>query len=76
LNSKYTEDQFVNTAKSHKSYQPKTNSKLKVTAKVAEELNQSNENSDTQKEDIQHITAKLGGFLKKMGKPNNAWLEY
>jgi hypothetical protein len=58
LNSKYTEDQFVNNAKSHKSYQPKMNSKLKVTAKVAEELNQSNENSDTQKADIQYITAK------------------
>ena len=46
---------------------------LKVTAKVAEELNQSNENSDTQKENIQ---AKLRESLKKMRKPSNAWLVY
>ena len=38
---------------------------LKVTAKVAEELNQSNENSDTQKENIQHITANFRESLKK-----------
>ena len=40
-------------------------STIKAAAKVAEELNQSNENSDTLKEAIQHIKAKLGESLKK-----------
>jgi hypothetical protein len=33
--------------------------------KVAEELNQSNENSDTKEEGTAHITTKLGESLKK-----------
>jgi hypothetical protein len=33
--------------------------------KFAEELNQSNENSDTKKEGIQHIKARLGDSFKK-----------
>ena len=33
LNSKYTEDQFVNIAKSHKSYQPEMNSTIKSHSK-------------------------------------------
>jgi hypothetical protein len=37
-----------------------------VAGKVAEELNQSNENSDTKKEGIQHKKAKLGESLKKI----------
>ena len=40
-------------------------STIKVAAKVVEELNHSNENSDTKKEGIQHIKAKLGESLKK-----------
>jgi hypothetical protein len=36
-----------------------------VAAKVAEELNQSNENSDTEKEAIQRIKANLEELLKK-----------
>jgi hypothetical protein len=39
-------------------------STIKAAAKVAEELNQSNENSDTLKEAIQHIKVKLGESLK------------
>ena len=35
--------------------QPKINSRIKVARNVAEELNQSNENSDTKDEGIQHI---------------------
>ena len=35
------------------------NSTIKVAAKVVGELNQSNENSDTKKEGIKHIKAKL-----------------
>jgi len=36
-----------------------------VAARVAEIFNQSNENSDTKKEGIQHSKAKLGLSLKK-----------
>ena len=42
LNTKYTEDFFVNIVKSHKSNQPNMNSEIKAAAKVADELNQSN----------------------------------
>ena len=42
LNTKYAEDRFVNIVKSHESNQPSMNSTIKVAAKVAEELNQSN----------------------------------
>jgi hypothetical protein len=35
-------------------------STIKSAAKVAEGLNQSNKNSDTNKEGIQHIKARLG----------------
>ena len=55
LNTKYAEDQFVNILKSHDSSQPNMNSTVKVAVKVAEELNQSHENSDTKKESIQHM---------------------
>jgi hypothetical protein len=44
----YIEDQFVNI-KSHESDQQNMNSTITVAAKVAEELNQSNENIDTKK---------------------------
>jgi hypothetical protein len=44
------------------------NSTINVTAKVAEELNQSNENSDTQKAGIQYIMAKLRESLRINGK--------
>ena len=36
-----------------------------MAGKVAEELNQSNENSDTKKEGIQHKKAKSEEFIKK-----------
>jgi hypothetical protein len=53
------------------------NSTIKVATKVAGELNQSNENSDTKTEGIQHNDAKLGESLtKKMGKQSNAWSVY
>ena len=39
-------------------------STIKVASKVAEELNQLNENSDTKKEGIPHLKAKLGEFLR------------
>jgi hypothetical protein len=64
LNTKY-KDQFVNIVKSHKSNQPNMNSTIKTAAKVAEELRQSNENSDTKKEGVQHTKARLGESLKK-----------
>ena len=59
LNTKYIEDQFVHIVKSHESNQANMNSTIKVAATVAEELNQSNENSDTKKEGNQHKKAKL-----------------
>jgi hypothetical protein len=40
LNTKYTEDQFVNIVKSHESSQPNMNSTIKMASKVAEELNE------------------------------------
>jgi hypothetical protein len=66
FNTKYAEDQFINSIKSHKSTQPNMNSTIKVAANTAEELNQLNENSDTKQEGIQHIKAKLGESLKKI----------
>ena len=47
LNTKCREDQLVNIVKSHESNQRNMKSTIKVAAKVAEELNQSNENSET-----------------------------
>jgi len=44
------------------------NSTIKAAAKFEGELNQSNENSDTKNEGIQHIKAKLGASLKKNWK--------
>jgi len=51
------------------------NSTSETTAKVAEELNQSNENSDSKKEANQHTEARLGESLK-MGQQSNAWPVY
>ena len=65
LNTKCTEDQFLNIDKHHEINQPYMNSTIKVVGKVAEELNQSNVISKTKKEGIQHIKAKLGQYLKK-----------
>ena len=41
------------------------NSTTKLVGKVAEKLNQSDENNDTTKESIQHIKAKIGKSLKE-----------
>jgi len=66
FNTKYTEDQFINIVKSHESSQPNINSTIKAAAKIVEELNQLNENSDTIQENIQHTKAKLEESLKKI----------
>jgi hypothetical protein len=42
------------------------NSTIKAASKFVEELNQSNENGDTNKDGIQHIKSKFGGGLKKL----------
>ena len=47
LNTKCREDQLVNIVKSPESNQPNMKLTIKVAVKVAEELNQSNENSET-----------------------------
>jgi hypothetical protein len=70
VNTKYIADQFVNIVKSYESNQPNMNSTIKEAANVAEELNQSNEHSDTKNEDIQHIKVNLGVSLQKNGKAN------
>jgi hypothetical protein len=59
LKTKYTEDQFLSVVKSYESNQPNMKSTIKVETEVAEELSQSNVNSDTKKESVQHTTAKL-----------------
>jgi hypothetical protein len=41
------------------------NSTIKTAAKFAEELNQSNRNSGTRKEGIQHTNIRLGEHLKE-----------
>ena len=66
FNTKYTEDQYINIVKSHESSQPNINSTIKAAAKIVEELNQLNENSDTIQENIQHTKAKLEESLKKI----------
>jgi hypothetical protein len=64
--TKYIEDQFINSVKSHESTQPNMYSTIKVAAKIVDESNQLNENSDTKQEGIQHIKAKLRESLKKI----------
>ena len=49
LNTNYKEDYFVIIVKSYESSQPNINLTNKATTKFPEELNQSNENSDTNK---------------------------
>jgi hypothetical protein len=68
LNTKYTEDQFVNIVKSQEGNQSNMNSTIKVAAKVVEELNQTNENSDTKKRRHSTRKSKLRRALKKNGK--------
>ena len=65
LNTKYAEDQFLNIVKSHESNQPNMNPTIKMAAMVAEELGQSNDNSDIKKEGIQHIEVRIGESIKK-----------
>jgi len=49
LKTEYTEDQFVNIVKNHESIEPEINSTIKITTTNAEELDKSNENSDTKR---------------------------
>jgi hypothetical protein len=65
LNTKYTEDQFVNIVTSHQSDQPDMNSTIKIATKIVEELNQSDESNDTNKEGMQHTKARLEESLNK-----------
>jgi hypothetical protein len=75
MNTKHTEDQFVNIVKSHESNQPHMNSTNKTAANVAEELNQSNEISDKIERYLTH-KGKIRRVLKKIGKQSNAWPVY
>jgi len=58
-NTKYKENQFVNTVTSHESNQPNMNSAIKTPAKVVGELNHSDENNATKKEGIKYTNARL-----------------
>jgi hypothetical protein len=49
LNTKYLADNLINIVKKHESHLPNINSTIKRAAQVAEELNQSNEISDTKR---------------------------
>jgi hypothetical protein len=65
---KYAEHLFVNIVATHESSKPNVNSTVKTVGKVVVKLNKSNKNSDTIKESIQHIRARLGVSLRKKGK--------
>jgi hypothetical protein len=58
LNKKYKEGQFINICKSHERNRPNINSTFKIATKIVDELNQSNEKSDTKKEGMQHTKAR------------------
>jgi hypothetical protein len=64
LKTKYVEDQYLNTVKSHESNLPNMNSTITAAANVATKLNQSNEKRHTNNESTEHINAKLGDSLK------------
>ena len=49
LNTKCKKIRFVNITTNHESNQPNMNSTIKTAVKFAEELNQSNKNSDTKR---------------------------
>jgi len=68
LNTNYKVDQSVNIVKSYESSQPTVNSTIKTAAKIAEELSQPNEKSDTKHEGIQYTKARLREVLKNKWK--------
>jgi len=68
LNTKYKEDQFVNTVKVHESTQPNMNSILKSAAKIIEELSQLNGKNYAKQDEMQHTKGRLGQVLKKKWK--------
>jgi len=68
FNTKYKEDQFVNSVKVHESTQPNMNSILKSAAKVIEELNQIIGMHDAKQDGMQHMKGRLGEVLEKKWK--------
>ena len=65
LNTKYKEDQFVNTVKVHESTQPNMNSILKSAAKIIEELIQLNGKNDAKQDEMQNTKGRLEEVLRK-----------
>ena len=63
LNAK--QDQLVNIVKSHESNRASINWTIKTAVNIVEELSQSDENSDTKQNRIQHMKERLGESLKK-----------
>jgi hypothetical protein len=64
LNTKYKEDQFVNTVKNHESTQSNMNSILKI----IEELSKLNRKNDAKQDEMQHTKEILEEVLKKKWK--------
>jgi hypothetical protein len=50
LNTKFKEDHFVNTVKSHEKKRPSNNSTILITTKFIAELNQISESSDKERD--------------------------
>jgi hypothetical protein len=76
LDKKYKEDQFVNIIKNHDSNERTMNSMVTTSAKIIDELSQSNENNDMKQGGIQNKKARMEESFKKNGKTNNAWPVY
>jgi hypothetical protein len=68
LNTKYTEDQFVNIVKVHESTQPNMNSILTSAAEIIEELVQLTGKNVAKQDEMQHTKGRLGEVLKKKWK--------
>jgi hypothetical protein len=68
LNTKYKEDQFVNTVKVRESTQPNMNSILKLAAKIIEELSQIDGENDVKQDEMQHTNRRLGEVLRRKWK--------
>ena len=62
--------------KIHENNKPNMNTIIKVAEQVAEELNQTNESSDTKEEGIQCTYERLGESLKKIGMQSDALAIY
>ena len=70
LNTKHKDDLFINIFKNHKSNQTTVNSTINTSAKIVEELNQTN-NHWYKKAKVYYES-----LYRKIGKQSNVWPEY